>query len=271
MPLIDLLRDPHVRQDVAAPDERLLDHRRILAGRPMIRGVFEDFYRRIRALDEQLFGATAGLRVELGAGSSMLKDYYPDVVTSDIVPAPHLERVLDAMQLDLPDQSVRVLYGINCFHHFPDPARFFAEVARVVRPGGGVILIDPYFGPLAELLYARLFREETFDRGGPSWRAAEQRDPARANQALSYLVFFRDRARFLAENPELEIAHAEVMKNYVRYVLSGGLNFRQLMPTAAIPGLRLLERALSPAAGVFGLHHLVALRHKGGPAADARA
>ena len=154
MALIDLLRSPDVRQGVQSPAERLLDHRNLLAKRPMIRGVFAEFYKRIRTLDEKLFGNTPGLRGELGSGSSLLKDYYPDVVTSDIIPAPHLERVLDAMSLDLDDQSVRVLYGINCFHHFPDPARFFAEAARVVRPGGGIILIDPYFGPLAGFLYA---------------------------------------------------------------------------------------------------------------------
>jgi SAM-dependent methyltransferase len=269
--LIDFLRAPEVRQVATDPAERVLEHRRILASRPMIRGVFEDFYRRVRALDERYFGATEGLRVELGSGSSMLKDYYPDTVTSDIMPAPHLERVLDAMQLDLPDENVRALYGINCFHHFPDPSRFFAEIARVVRPGGGVILIDPYFGALAGLIYANLFREETFDRSGPGWRADEQRDRERANQALSYVVLFRDRARFLAENPELEIPHTEVMTNYVRYLLSGGLNFRQLAPTAATGALRVLEKVVSPAAGAFGLHHLIVIRRKGAqPANDAR-
>ncbi|HTD38579.1 MAG TPA: class I SAM-dependent methyltransferase [Candidatus Limnocylindrales bacterium] len=272
MSLIDLLRAPEVREPASDPVERVLEHRRILASRPMIRGVFEDFYRRIRALDERYFGATEGARVELGSGSSMLKDYYPDTVTSDIMPAPHLERVLDAMQLDLPDASVRALYGINCFHHFPDPARFFAEVERVVRPGGGVILIDPYFGALAGLLYARLFQEETFDRSAPGWRADEQRDRERANQALSYVVLFRDRARLLAEHPELEVAHAEVMPNYVRYLLSGGLNFRQLAPTAATGALRVLEKLISPASRVFGLHHLIVVRRKEQrPPGDARS
>src|ERR1035437_5744153 len=173
------------------------------------------------------------------------------------------------MSLDLDDQSVRVIYGINCFHHFPDPARFFAEVTRVVRPGGGVILIDPYFGPLSRLLYAHLFGEETFDRTGPGWRADEQHDTNRTNQALSYIVFFRDRARFVAENPQLQIVQSEVILNYVRYVLSGGLNFRQLMPTQTIGGLRVVERLLSPAAPVLGLHHLVAIRRV--PAAAAPA
>ncbi|HET9393795.1 MAG TPA: class I SAM-dependent methyltransferase [Candidatus Rubrimentiphilum sp.] len=242
--------------------ERVLVHRSILLSRPMIRGVFEEFYRRIRALDAELFGATEGLRVELGSGSSTLKDNYPDIVTSDVVPAPHLDRVLDAMHLDLEDQSVRTLYCINCFHHFADPARFFQEVARVVKPGGGVILIDPFFGPVAAPVYTHLFAEETFDRRAPGWRAGEQRDPDKANQALSYVVFFRDRKRFLSENPGLEIAHTEIMPNYLRYIFSGGLNFRQLLPNAAAGPLKLAERILGPATPVLALHHLVALRRR---------
>jgi SAM-dependent methyltransferase len=260
--LIDILRSPDAKHEAENETERVLAHRRLLSKRPMIRGVFEEFYQRVRDLDDELFGETEGLRVELGAGSSMLKDSFPDVVTSDIVPAPHLDLTLDAMNLDLGDQSVRVLYGINCFHHFPDPARFFSEVRRVVRPGGGVILIDPYFGAFASALYSNLFREETFDRTARGWKSDEQRDAARANQALSYLVFFRDRARFLAENSDLEIAHAEVMTNYVRYVVSGGLNFRQLAPTGSIGFLRAVEKLMAPMAGALGLHHLIALRRR---------
>lgn len=260
MSLFDFLRSPEAKYEAENETERVSAHRRLLSKRPMIRGVFQEFYRRVRQLDDELFGSTEGLRVELGAGSSMLKDSFPDIVTSDIVPAPHLDLTLDAMNLDLEDQSVRVLYGINCFHHFPDPARFFSEVRRVVRPGGGVILIDPYFGPFATMLYGNLFKEETFDRSARGWRSDEQRDTTRANQALSYLVFFRDRSRFLAENPELEIARTEVMTNYVRYVLSGGLNFRQLAPTAAVGALRTTEQLLKPMVGALGLHHLVALR-----------
>ena len=262
MALMDLLRSPEIPKNMDSGTERVLVHRSILLNRPMIRGVFEEFYRRIRTLDAELFGATQGLRVELGSGSSTLKDNYPDIVTSDIVPAPHLDRVLDAMDLALEDQSVRTLYCINCFHHFPDPARFFQEVRRVVRPGGGVILIDPFFGPLAASVYANLFREETFDRRAPGWRANEQRDPERANQALSYVIFFRDRERFLRENPDLEIAHTEIMSNYLRYLCSGGLNFRQLLPSAAVGTLKFAERVLVPAMPALALHHLVALRRR---------
>jgi SAM-dependent methyltransferase len=45
---------------------------------------------------------------------------------------------------DLPDgmQAADVAYAIESFVHGPDPARFFAEAARLVRPGGALVICD---------------------------------------------------------------------------------------------------------------------------------
>ena len=260
--MLDFLRDPTLTRSYEQGAERIELHRAILRAKPMIRGVFEEFYHRIRELDEASFGTTPGLRIELGSGSSLFKEYYPDVVTSDIAPNRFTDRVLDAMKLDLPDQSVRVLYGINCFHHFPDPDRFFHELRRVVRPGGGAILVDPYYGPVASFIFSALFREETFDKQAPGWRDIDQRQKDLANQALSYVVFFRDRQRFVSEYPDLEIVTTEVAPNFLRYVFSGGINFRQLVPTPLTGLLRGFERVTKPIHGVLGLHHTIVLRHR---------
>jgi SAM-dependent methyltransferase len=45
---------------------------------------------------------------------------------------------------DLPTgmQAADVAYAIESFVHGPDPARFFAEAARLVRPGGALVICD---------------------------------------------------------------------------------------------------------------------------------
>ena len=45
---------------------------------------------------------------------------------------------------DLPDglEAADVAYAIESFVHGPDPARFFAEAARLVRPGGALVICD---------------------------------------------------------------------------------------------------------------------------------
>jgi len=52
-----------------------------------------------------------------------------------------------------------------------------------------------------------------------------------ANQALSYIVFKRDVHLFLKKYPQLELVEQKVFSNYLRYLLSGGLNFRQILPS----------------------------------------
>jgi SAM-dependent methyltransferase len=180
------------------------------------------------------------------------------------VTAPHLDMAVDAQATPFPDLSVRAFYGINCFHHLPAPRKFFAELARTLVPGGGCVLIEPYHGFVAARFYERVFDTEHFDKSQPAWD--EQGDAMGAmrgaNQALSYIVFERDRREFARQFPGLEIVLQRPLRNYLRYLLSGGLNFRQLAPGFAAPLIRLGEFALSPLERALALHHVVVLRKK---------
>jgi SAM-dependent methyltransferase len=259
--LLDWLRDPTVRGvDVDAGD-RLTQHARMLQRKRMLREVFQEFHHLFHGLDRQWLSGE-GQRVELGAGVAPMRDSYPDVVSTDVVPGPNLDRVLDAQAMDLPDASVRVFFAQNCFHHFPDPDAFFGELERVLVPGGGAILLEPYYGPAASFLFKRLFHTEGFDKGAPSWQTPVTGPMNGANQALSYLVFVRDRAEFERRHPQLEIVHEHPLTNYLKYLLSGGLNFRQLLPDFMSPAVGCIEWCLAPLRRWLALHHVVVLRRK---------
>lgn len=239
---------------------RLDSHRQIIQRKRMIREVFAEFHHIMMNIDIANFGDTAGVRIELGAGVYPIRESYPDVIATDIVTDPHLDRVLDAQAMDLPSQSVRALFGQNCFHHFPDPETFFREARRVIKPGGGIVLIDPYYGPVSSIVYKRLFTTETFDKAAPTWNALSFDPQAKPNQALSYVVFVRDKAKFLSKFPEFEVLLLRPLPSYLRYVLSGGLNFRQLAPDSFIPMLKTMEKLMRPLAPLLALHHVIALR-----------
>lgn len=255
----DLLRDPSVKNVDVDGGDRLRVHSRMLAQKPMLKKVFTGFHHMFDRLDEKYLSGT-GARVEIGAGVAPIRDSYPDVLATDIVPGPGLDRVLDAEKMDFPDGSVRVLFGQNCFHHFPHPTRFFEELERVVVPGGGVILLEPYHGPLAAFLFRRMFHTEGYDKDFPSWETPASGPMNGANQALSYIVFKRDRAEFGRRFPHLHIVHQEPCNNYLMYLFSGGLNFRQLWPNWAAPLLSLIQKLLSPFNRWLALHHVVVIR-----------
>jgi SAM-dependent methyltransferase len=259
-----VLAEPRLR-GVSVDSGRFVDlHRQILFEKPVMRAVFEEFYEAVLRADARYLSAP-GRRVELGAGSSRFGDLHPEVLSTDIKLAPHLKAVVDAQALPFRRHAVGAYYGIDCFHHFPDPARFFEQLVDLLPPGGGCILIEPYHGPLAKLFFERLFETERFDRSQRGWTSEGAGPMTGANQALSYVVFTRDAGEFARRFPDLELVAQAPMTNYPRYVLSGGLNFRALIPSGAAGAVRLAERVLAPLARWLALHHLIVLRKRLGP------
>jgi SAM-dependent methyltransferase len=259
--LLDWLRDPLLQDMDVDGVNRLELHRKMLEKKGILREVFTEFHHFFRKLEEK-FLVGEGVKLELGSGVSPMRDSYPEVLATDIVSAPHLDRVVNAEAMDFADRSVKVVYGQNCFHHFPHPDRFFTELNRVLIPGGGAILLEPYYGPFATFLYKRLFRTEGFDKAYPSWETPVAGPMNGANQALSYIVFVRDRELYERKYPSLKIVHQATVGNYLKYLLSGGLNFRQILPDSSAGLVGLLERLLSPLNGWIALHHVVVIRKK---------
>jgi methyltransferase family protein len=255
------LIDPAIADMDVDSFERITIHREILARKRMIREVFFDLYAKQAELDRRYFDGEAGLRVEIGAGSSMLKSVIPDVESTDIVYSPTLDCVADAMNLPYRDNSLRAIFGIHCFHHLDDPFKFLSELDRVCRPGGGAVLVEPYFGPVSSFIHKRLYPTEFFDKSGPLVRPPAG-PMSGANQALSYIVFVRERQAFERSFPRLQVVHMEPLPNYIRYFVSGGINFRQLLPDATIPLLKAAESTLSFLSPLLAIHHVLVLRKK---------
>lgn len=261
--LLERLREPDLDGVALDGAQRLDAHRAVLARKAMLRAVFDECRQAMRDLDRAHL-AGVGAAVEIGAGVAPMREAFPDVLSSDVVTARGLDLVLDAQALPFRDASLRVVYAQNAFHHFPQPRRFFAELVRVLVPGGGAVLLEPAHGAAASWLYPRLFASEGFDKRHAAWEVPQSGPMHGANQALSYVVFVRDRASFEREFPALEIAAIAPLRNGLRYLVSGGLNFRALLPSIADRPLRVLERALAPAAGALALHHVIVLRRRGG-------
>lgn len=258
----NLLVEPSVRgldPDSPAFTAALRD---VLQRKPLVRRLFEDFYWACRRLDAEHFGQAPGARLEIGSGASLFKHTFPDVLTSDIKALPFVDFVARGEHLPFRDESMRAIYAVNVFHHLPDPRAFLRESIRVLRSGGGLVLIDPYHGPFARFLFGRLTSSERFDMAAPTWETVAGSGPmSNANQALSYIVFTRDRHVFESEFPQLEIV-LDSPHTHLRYILSGGLNFRQLVPDWCGGALTLAERALTPLTHVLALQHTVVVRKR---------
>jgi SAM-dependent methyltransferase len=257
------LSEPSLRHlDPDAP-EFTLAHRDILRRKALTRMVFESFYRRCRRADEKHFSRSkASLRIELGSGAGFLAETFPDVYTSDLKFLPFVDFVARGEELPFANDALRAIYAINVLHHVSDPRPFFRELSRALAPGGGVVMIEPYYGPAAQLVFRCLFTSEAYVPDASGWPEHDRDQPASgANQALSYIVLRRDHARWAAEFPDLELVVDEP-HTHVSYLVSGGVNFRQLVPTSLGRALFHLERWLSPFDRWLALQHTLVVRRR---------
>lgn len=258
---MNILREPSASGMDVDDDSRLRIHKQILAEKPLLKRVFREFHTRFDTLDRELLQGT-GIRIEIGAGVAPIKDCFPDVISTDIVATDGIEMVLDAQNMELDSDSVRVVFGQNVFHHLPQPSQFFDELERVLVPGGGAILLEPYYSPFAEFLFKRMFQTEGYDKEYPHWETPIHGPMNGANQALSYIVFKRDLLSFRERHPALTLLHQELCSNYLSYLLSGGLNFRQLVPDWAVSSLSRIDQGLAYFGRFLALHHIVVIRKK---------
>ncbi len=242
--IIDLLKDSRKKQVIDNQNVRVGIDFEIAQGKPEFNQVVTDIQRlMLHTMEKQncIEGSEFAKYVELGAGVIPMSKLDSRIRSTDIVPTEHLNGVLDATNLDIEDSTVSGFFLQNTFHHIPDPKAFFEETYRVLIPGGRIVILDPYFNGLSRSLYPKLFKTEGFDMKG-DWNGADTHAMIGANQALSYIVFVRDRQYFETNFPNLRIVQELPVSFGLRYILTGGLNFRKLAPSVVFRIIRKLER-----------------------------
>ena len=225
--------------------------------RPLVRELYRGWYRRMGAE----LSAVEGPTIELGCGIGSLKEVVPEVVATDVLPTRWAEQVVDATELPYVDGSVANLVLVDVLHHLPAPLRCLEEARRVLRPGGRMVLLEPFCSPLSRPLWKRLHHEPVTDDVDPFSDASQSgEDPWDANTALPTLIFWRDLERFQRRFPELEVV-ARRRLAWLVYPLSGGFSGRQLAPYRLRRLLRRLEDAL-PLEGLAAFRCLVTLERR---------
>jgi SAM-dependent methyltransferase len=116
--------------------------------------------RRVARL-EQLAGGRPGRVVEVGCGRGLLLDklrrrgwdvvgselsahsagYARDILGIDV-------RTCDLPEMGLPASSVDLVILWHVLEHIPEPAHLLREVAKLLRPGGTVVVAVPNFGSI---------------------------------------------------------------------------------------------------------------------------
>ena len=226
--------------------EQLLHHRGVWENKPVLRRVYqEEFFSRLLR-----YHNPSGVSVEVGAGPGFFKRFAPMVFSTDLIPCPWLDIAVDAQHLPFRSGSVANVFGLDMLHHLAAPLDFLREAARVLIPGGRLILIEPWITPFSWFLF-RFFHQERCDLSETPWLPPDKGPSAEklafdGNQAIPYLLFGPRRcAETLHALPDLRIVELQRFCLFT-YVLSGGFNHRSLLPASLYWLFSGLERISLP-------------------------
>jgi SAM-dependent methyltransferase len=205
------------------------DHAGRIRKNPLLFAIYRDVYARLVA---EIPAGRFPRLLELGSGGGFFRDFAPHATTSECVPTPRVDRVVDACALrqSYEPESLDAIAAFNVFHHLPDAAAFLRDASTVLRPGGRIALVEPWFTPIGQWFY-RALHHEPWVANPNDWTLRGQGRLGGANSRLPTSVFRDSDERFAREFPALRIVKREPFHKWL-YLASGGLKLNTRIPRA---------------------------------------
>lgn len=238
--------------------ERLLEHRRIWAEKPVLARVYRPWFDALLALIPP-----GGRALEVGAGPGFLAEeakrrrHDARLVSMDVLQVPWNDLVGDGLRLPMGEGVLQAVLGLDLVHHLARPAAFFGEVARVLGPSGRLAVVEPWVTPLSFPIY-RWLHQEGCSPGLDPWDPFGVGDGAKdAFDGDAAVVWSLVRRTSAARWRELGFQPPRVrVLNAFAYLLSLGFKKRSLLPLWAVARAQALDESLGFASPLLGLRVL---------------
>lgn len=187
--------------------------------------------------------------LEIGSGTSPLKQFHPNVITSDVMALDYLDLVFDSHKIDkldaIADRSLDVITLTNVLHHLQSPIDFLNRAASKLKSGGKVIATEPFFSTLSTFIFKYLHHEPVdFAISDP--QLGEVQGPlASANISLPWLIFFRRHDWLGRLHANYEVGATTRPFTALSYMATGGISRKLPVPHFLYRALFDVDLALS--------------------------
>jgi len=226
--------------DLDSPEATVL-RRQIIQRKTFLKKFYRECY---LSIAQSLPNHINGPVIELGSGAGFLKEYIPNLLTSEIIKIPNVDLILDGTNLPFSTDALKGIVMIDVLHHIPNAASFFSDAQKCIKPGGVIIIIEPWSTPWSRFVY-RYLHHEPFELDVKEWKFPTGGPLSQANSALPWIIFERDREKFEKEFPQFKIQ--EIMLNFpFCYILSGGVSLRSIIPGSMYNVIRKIENISQP-------------------------
>lgn len=230
-----LLLNPEVREAWnSGSDTGLLSaYERVWDRKAVLRTFYERWY-------SEIFDALKpGNIIEIGAGTGNFKRWLPErnrrCCTLDILPGKYVDMQADALRLPFRAGTLDNIVMIDTIHHLAQPFRFLHHAKDLLRPGGRVIMLEPFVSLWGRFVY-RFLHHERYD-----FSFVETDAPKKAawegNPAVPRIVLAPENRHRIPLEVKT-ITYSECLA----YLISGGFSYRALLPSPLLRGLHRLEQ-----------------------------
>ena len=218
---------------------RTLQHRELILKKPFLKKLYLSWYNKI------IKGAKdvpAGKKIEIGSGGGFLKDVFPEIISSDILPLSNCDLVFSAEEIPFENEELSLICMVNVLHHIPSPAKFFTEAQRTLKINGKIILIEPANSIFGRFIYQN-FHHEPF-KPSAGWEIESSGPLSSANGALPWIILERDQEEFYKKFPFLKITKLNYHTSF-SYLLSGGVSRKGFVPDFSFEFINAFDNLIS--------------------------
>jgi len=228
--------------------------------KPLLRAVYRKFYTEILSFIPE---KNNGLLVELGSGVGGFKEICPQCITTDLFPNPWIDRVENVYGLSFDSGSVSCLVMFDVFHHIEFPGNGLDECARVLEPGGKVIIFEPYISLLGFIVYGIFHKEPIALFKKIRWHSnkTDNHDVYYAAQGNATRIFRKHSTFQNSISANWEIIEKKKF-SALSYILSGGFSKPALYPAVLLPAMLIIEKFFDVFPLLFATRILIVLKKK---------
>ncbi len=259
MAIPSFLQLPYMKKvkDLDDPETTII-RSKVIQKKVFIRKLYTDFYTTFK---NSLFDLPKSAKlIEIGSGGGFIKKIIPNVITSDVIKLPDVDLHFSATTMPFKNESIDRFFMLNVIHHIHNPLIFFKEIDRCLKNNGKLIAIEPANTFWSRFIYQH-FHYEDFNPG-VDWILKSQKPLSDANGALPWIIFIRDRKKFENLFPNLEIRKI-FPHTPIRYLISGGVSYRQLLPSWTYPIIKNMEDVVTPLNKYIGMFYTIEIEKRG--------
>lgn len=209
---------------------------------PGLRAVYEHLFR-------MMMRETAPGRIlEVGSGIGAIREFFPEVTTSDVAETPYVDRAVSCYEIrETSGQSWDNILALDVLHHLQRPLEFLASASEALRPGGRVILNEPA-ATWGGTHFYRLFHHEpcrAADLVPPFEMPPDNEAGEFANMGMAAALFLEHRPWVEKKLRALGLTLVQVrFRDLLAYPASGGFSRPQFLSTPVLRALLVLEKSL---------------------------